>query len=223
MKSNWEETNKHSQYHFDNKIMDPKFDTVINLGRIQADWQQELADAIADAPPVSWRTRNPNYKLRPEEEYLSEEYDLEKIGMPKDYKVTNLTYNVAPVFQRISDLFCLEDTMTRIHVQHPGQVWNLHIDKLAKWNPNNLDSIFRVFIALTNWQQGHFWSYGNHIHAGWLAGDIHTFDWQNVPHCTANAGITPRVTLQITGVRTQGTEEFLKHLFHSSPMQICSI
>lgn len=212
MKSSWEETKSRSLYHFDNKKIDPRFDTVVNLGHIQANWRQELAAAIKDAPPVSWRTRNPNYKSRSDEEFQAEEYDLEQIGIPKDYKVTNLTYEVAPVFQTISDLFCLEDAMTRVHVQHPGQVWNLHIDKLAKWNPSNLDSVFRVFIALTDWQPGHFWSYGNYVHTGWTAGDVHTFDWQNVPHCTANAGMSPRVTLQITGVKTKNTHEFLVKL-----------
>lgn len=220
MKSSWEETKKQSLYHFDNTKIDPRFDTVIRLGKIKADWQQELAEAIKDAAPVSWRTRNPNYKSRPEEEFQAEEYDLEQIGMSKDYKVTNLTYSVAPVFQQISDLFCLEDAMTRVHVQHPGQVWNLHIDKLAKWNPNNLDSIFRAFIALTDWQQGHFWSYGNYVHTGWRAGDVYTFDWQNVPHCTANAGHYPRATLQITGVITEKTKGFLSELQSVTEYQI---
>jgi hypothetical protein len=41
---------------------------------------------------------------------------------------------------------------------------------------------------------------------------VTTFDWQNVPHATANAGHVPRATLQITGIQTAQTEEFLKQL-----------
>jgi hypothetical protein len=46
----------------------------------------------------------------------------------------------------------------------------------------------------------------------WAAGEVTTFDWLNVPHCTANAGLSPRVTLQITGIRTKQTEDFLRIL-----------
>ena len=65
---------------------------------------------------------------------------------------------------------------------------------------------------MTDWEQGHFWSYGNHIDTQWRAGDVSTFDWQNLPHSTANAGHNPRVTLQLTGVVTEKTTEFLSRL-----------
>lgn len=220
MISNWESTKERSKYHFNNFKIDPKYDTIIHLGKIATDWQDSIEQSIKLSKPVSWRTRTQEGKSRPEEEYLSEEYDLEKIGMPKDYKVTNLTYNVHPVFKKISDEFGLENSMVRVHVQYPGQVWNLHLDKLEKWAPNNPDSVIRVFIALTDYEQGHFWSYGNYIHAGWKRGEIHTFDWQNVPHCTANAGHNPRATLQITGLKTDITEKFLQTLKRYQELRI---
>jgi hypothetical protein len=43
-------------------------------------------------------------------------------------------------------------------------------------------------------------------------GDVTTFDWKNVPHCTANAGHVPRATLQITGIKTDKTLRFLADL-----------
>jgi hypothetical protein len=70
----------------------------------------------------------------------------------------------------------------------------------------------RYFVQLTDWQQGHFWSYGNYQWSRWQAGNVSTFDWHNVPHATANAGHVPRVTLQITGIKTDKTEEFLQSL-----------
>jgi hypothetical protein len=212
--SNWEITKQRSQYHFDTAIMDPRWDTVQQLGHIEPNWQQELADAVAASVPVTWRTRGRDTDplKRASEEYDQEDHDLEQQGYGRDYVVTNLNYDLAPVFQRIADQFGLEKSMARIHVQHPGQVWNLHLDKLEKWMPADPAQVVRYFVQLTDWQPGHFWSYGNYAWSGWYAGDVSTFDWINVPHATANAGHVPRVTLQITGIKTAATTEFLKTL-----------
>jgi hypothetical protein len=212
--SNWEITKQRSQYHFDTAIMDPRWDTVQQLGHIEPNWQQELADAVAASVPVTWRTRGKDTDplKRASEEHDQEDHDLEQQGYGRDYVVTNLNYDLAPVFQRIADQFGLEKSMARIHVQHPGQVWNLHLDKLEKWMPADPAQVVRYFVQLTDWQPGHFWSYGNYAWSGWYAGDVSTFDWINVPHATANAGHVPRVTLQITGIKTAATTEFLKTL-----------
>jgi hypothetical protein len=102
--------------------------------------------------------------------------------------------------------------MERIHVQQPGEVWNLHIDKLQKWSPEDPTKIGRYFVQLTDWQPGQFWEYGNHHWNQWRAGDVSTFDWANMPHSTANAGHHPRVTFQLTGVITDQTRRFLASL-----------
>jgi hypothetical protein len=214
IESNWELTKKRSQYHFDNSTIDSRWDTVQHLGHVQPVWTTELASAIAAAYPVTWRTRGKpgDEKVRSTEEHDREEYDLESYGMDRNYTVTNMNYNIAPVFQTIADQFCLEDCMTRIHVQQPGQVWNLHLDKLEKWMPVDPTQVVRYFVQLTDWQPGHFWNYGNYMWSGWQAGDVSTFDWINVPHSTANAGHVPRATLQITGIKTTATSKFLNTL-----------
>jgi hypothetical protein len=104
--------------------------------------------------------------------------------------------------------------MVRLHVQHPGQVWNLHIDKLDKWCPDDPSKVSRYMIQLTDWEPGQFWSYGNYNYHQWRAGDLTSFDWMNVPHSTANASHHPRVTLQITGVRTDATDDFIEVVRH---------
>jgi hypothetical protein len=214
MNSDWELTKKRSQYHFDNRIMDPKWDTVHHLGNIKIDWATELQSVIDNSKPVTWRTRGKENDplTRPDQDHDREEYDLERIGMGKDYVVTNLNYELPPLFQRIADQFALDNSMARIHVQTPGQVWNLHLDKLEKWMPADPTQVVRYFVQLTDWQPGHFWSYGNYMWSGWRAGDVSTFDWLNVPHSTANAGHHPRVTFQLTGVMTERTQEFLAHM-----------
>jgi hypothetical protein len=106
--------------------------------------------------------------------------------------------------------------MDRIHVQKPGQLWHLHIDKLYKWFPEDPSRIGRYFIQLTNWQPGQFWEYGNFHWNQWRAGSVTSFDWKNLPHSTANAGFHPRVTLQLTGIITEKTQEFLRALTTSA-------
>lgn len=215
--SSWEETKKRSQYHFDSRTIDPLYDTVTYLGSFAPAWADELQQIIDNSKAVTWRTRgNPN-KPRPESELSAEDYDLERFGYGADYEISNINWEIPQVLQRVSRRFALDDAMTRIHVQHPGQVWNLHLDKLEKWSPQNPDSVARYMIQLTDWQPGHYWSYGNYQHSGWSAGDVTTFDWQNVPHSTANAGHTPRVTLQVTGIVTDQTRNFLRELRARSP------
>lgn len=214
--SNWELTKARSKYHFDRDRWNPKWDRVEKLGHIAPNWTTELGEAIKAAYPVTWRTRGkPDDTLvRPSIEHDQEEYDLEQQGYGKDYVVTNMNYNVPKVFQDIAAPFGLEQCMTRIHVQLPGQVWNLHLDKLEKWMPEDPSQVVRYFIQLTDWEMGHFWNYGNYQWWGWRAGDVTTFDWWNVPHSTANAGHHPRATLQLTGIRTNKTEDYLEFLQH---------
>ena len=212
MNSSWDETKKRSKYHFDYTRFDPEQDRVITLGYIFPTWEKEVEKIVAESKSATWRTRGAGGKARPEAELAAEDYDLEREGYGADYVITNLNWNIPPVLQAIADRFALDDVMIRIHVQQPGQVWNHHLDKLEKWNPENPDSVLRVQIQLTNWMPGQYWSYGNYQHSMWQAGDVTTFDWQNIPHATANASHGPRVTLQVTGVKTAATEAYLKEL-----------
>jgi hypothetical protein len=212
MKSSWEETKKRSQYHFDHTRFDPRQDCVILLGYIEPNWSDELDEIVNKSKSATWRTRGAVGKSRPEEELAAEDYDLEREGYGADDVITNLNWDIPPVLQAVADKFALDDVMSRIHVQMPGQVWNYHLDKLEKWNPENPDSVLRVQIQLTDWMPGQFWNYGNYVHSMWRAGDVTTFDWQNIPHATANASHGPRVTMQVTGVKTAATDQYLAEL-----------
>jgi hypothetical protein len=214
MKSSWDYTKAQSQYHFDSTIMDPAYDTVIRLGRISPTWDTDLADIVSKSKPATWATRG--YKGEgvevPSADLEAERHDIERVGADPDMIITHLNWVIPDSLQKISDLFGLDDCMNRIHVQRPGEVWNLHIDKLQKWCLEDPSRIMRIMIQLTDWQPGQFWAYGNYHYNQWRAGDVTTFDWANVPHSTANAGHHPRVTFQITGVRTATTDKFLEEL-----------
>ena len=45
--SNWEYTKVTSRYHFDPYQTDPRWDTVIGLGRFSGDWDGEVDDIIS--------------------------------------------------------------------------------------------------------------------------------------------------------------------------------
>jgi hypothetical protein len=214
MKSNWETSKARSDYHFNPGRKDNPMDVVQYLGHVTPNWEADLAGIIANAKPATWATRG--YKGEgieaPPEELAAEEYDMSRVGIPTDMLITHLNWQIPDSLQKLSDSIGLENCMNRIHVQLPGELWNLHIDKLYKWAPEDPDSVMRIMIQLTDWQLGQFWEYGNYHYNQWRAGDVTTFDWQNIPHSTANAGYHPRVTFQLTGIRTEKTEQFLQQL-----------
>jgi hypothetical protein len=216
--SNWEIQKSKSSYHFDTTLNDPRYDTVIDLGSFIGEWHTEVEDAISSARPATWRNRSKSEK--PNKLVEAEEYDLEAAGADPNMIFSHLEYSLAPVFQKMVDTIGLSNDESRVHVQWPGQVFVKHIDKLEKFNPEDPSKIMRVMIMLTDWDQGHFNQYGNFTYQGWKAGDIHTFDWKNVPHSSANAGLTPRVSLLTTGIITNKTLEFLDKLRLDSTIEI---
>ena len=212
--SSWDKLKEKSDYHFDPKINDRQEDVLTFLGQLVSNWDDELEQILADARPANWETRGFKGEgvMVPKPELVEEEYDLERIGVDPKVIITDLAWKLGPKLQALSDRFGLKDCMERIHVQRPGQLWHLHIDKLYKWFPEDPDQVMRIFIQLTDWQPGQFWEYGTYHHRGWRAGEVTTFDWQNLPHSTANAGFHPRVTLQLTGIKTEKTQEMLDWL-----------
>ena len=214
MKSNWEESKKRSRYHFDPQRRDQAHEVIEHLGRLDPVWLDDINEIVANSKPATWETRG--YKgegvLPPREDLQAEEYDLTRAGMAVNTTITHLNWQLPPSLQLLAADFGLDDAMHRIHVQQPGEVWNLHIDKLQKWNPDAWNNVLRIFVQLTDWQPGQFWEYGNYHWNQWRAGDVSTFDWHNTPHCTANAGYHPRVTFQLTGCITEKTRDFLEVL-----------
>jgi len=213
-KSSWDKLKEKSTYHFDNTIVDKKKDVLVELGHIDGDFSREVKKIVKESKAANWETRG--FKGEgvavPSPELKDEEYDLARVGVDPKVVITNLAWKLPKKLQAISDMFAFEDTMNRIHVQQPGQLWHQHIDKLYKWFPEDPSKVMRVFIQLTNWEMGQYWQYGTYNWSHWQAGNVTTFDWQNIPHSTANAGFHPRVTLQITGIATDKTNAFLKEL-----------
>jgi len=214
MKSSWDSTQHRSTYHFDSTRKDIPESVLTQLGRVNPTWLGDIADIVANSKPATWETRG--YKGEdvppPREDLLAEEYDIARVGADPKMIITHLNWHIPDSLKWITEAFALDDCMERIHVQRPGEVWNLHIDKLQQWSPEDPSRVGRYFVQLTDWQPGQFWEYGNYHWNQWRAGDISTFDWANIPHSTANAGHHPRVTFQLTGVITDKTRDFLLSL-----------
>ena len=214
MISSWDQTKSQSTYHFDSHKIDSKHEVITELGHIAPTWNNDLGAIIKSSRPATWADRG--YKGEgvevPSQDLAAEEYDIARVGADPNQTISHLSWRLPDSLQTIVDAFGLDDCMARIHVQRPGELWHRHIDKLQKWSPDDPSQVLRVFEQLTDWQPGQFWEYGNYHWTHWRAGSVTTFDWANMPHCTANAGHDVRVTLQITGVITGQTREYLRSI-----------
>ena len=114
--------------------------------------------------------------------------------------------------KNIADLFGLAKGDFKLITQMPGEVSLLTTDDLSHLNSEFTSTVTRIFVHLEDWELGQFNSYDDYIHNQWKAGDVMTYDWHKIQHCSANAGSKPRNTLQITGVYTEKTTEFINRL-----------
>ena len=129
-----------------------------------------------------------------------------------------------PFFKMLEAIGMYDVHLMRIHIQRLGQVTPFHIDQQMRyarpqWRKRWLDAgadknplkLRRVLIALTDWDIGHVWQFGNTYYSGYDAGECVVYDWCNMPHATANMGYTPRITLQATGFMNETFEDLLKN------------
>lgn len=217
--SSWAWTRAHSEYHFNNNIQDQYGDWFEILGTFQGDWSTERDNLIAGSRPVTWASRK-YYDLikRISPMLTQEEYDIQQAGVdPTTLELTNIVddWEEYPTLYKMMDYFGLEvlgpelGMKKRAHIQLTGQMFNYHIDKLWDRCPEDPERVCRITIMLDDWQPGQFYMYGNYLYSKWKAGEAHIFDWASVPHATANASNSPRVTLQVTGLKTNRTREIL--------------
>lgn len=215
--SNYEWSKSVSRYHFDDAVVDKPGEWFQEIGNIRGEWNDEVKQIIVDTPERTWATRkSENEKNR----FLAMELnDIAQGGGDPEAVISKLGYNVEdyPKINRIADFFELESVQKRLHVQLTGQLWHLHIDKLYHIDKIHPENVVRISIMLTDWTQGHIYQYGTTYYSHWKAGDVHVFDWMNTPHSTANTSYKPRVTLQLTGLKTAKTNEILNNAPYNFP------
>jgi len=217
--SSWDWCKDHSRYHFDNNRVDQPGEWFSYLGQFQGDWSAELSHIInTPLNSITWATRkySPYYDhadgTQEQSKMLAqEEYDLVVTGAGADLKLTDVVEktNFGPTLTQMSEYFGLENAWCRLHVQQPGQMFNLHIDKLYDHCPSDPDRVCRILIFLADWEMGQFFCHGTHNLTQWKAGTAITFDWANVPHASANASRHMRPLMILTGVKSATTDKLL--------------
>ena len=89
------------------------------------------------------------------------------------------------------------------HLLTPGNYLPLHKDAYGfytnKYGITDIDKIYRYIMFLEDSQPGHLLTIGNTVYSEWKAGDVKSFTGAT-SHSATNLGMTPRYTLQITGV-----------------------
>ncbi len=174
------------------------------ITRFQGNWNNELEQVKILAQPKTWGTRGKQY--HPDHpDLVAEENDLKAAGMATDTVIFRKHFEFEGIWKTMIDQLGLVDTKQAFHIQYPGEMLNLHIDKQYEMNedPNR---VARFFIFLEDWKPGHLLQMGTSF-MQWRRGDVVWFDWRNMPHASANAGWEPRCLIQITGTMTRKTEE----------------
>lgn len=220
--SRWEYTKTRSHWHFDNlRPAEPGKDSYTAVGRFVADYTDAIEQCTPKAVASSWSTRNKEKVAGELYSASAEEQDLIRAGAdPKQQVFARAMAGDVAVFKRISDWLGIEDAMITFHNQTTGQMLHTHIDNFAgrKERENsfietdldrNPEIMRRFVIMLSDWQLGQIFQVGNANWTQWQAGDCITWEWQDMPHSTANMGWHDRPMLQITGYVTNRTREVL--------------
>jgi hypothetical protein len=203
--SNWLAGVQQSDYHFDWSRVEMAGHDYKWLGRFVGDWDKELEKIKQLAQPKTWGSRGKKY--HPEHpDLIAEENDLRNAGMSTETVIFRKHFEFEGVWKNMIESLGMTDTKQAFHIQYPGEMLNLHIDKQFEMN-DDYKKVARFFIFLEDWKPGHFVQMGTSF-MQWKRGDLVWFDWKNIPHATANAGWEPRCLIQITGTITQTTQDF---------------
>jgi len=167
-----------------------------------------------------WEFNSQNLVIKSSENLENNKYvDASEVALLKANNFTHgyKEYQADDLSNRIALALGFTDYKAAINIQKPGSIKNLHADSLNGWykdiekfryvpldkslkQPKGMKNLHRVFVALSDWQPGWMWQFGVDHWCNWKKGDVINFDWRNVPHCTANAGYSPRPILKITGI-----------------------
>jgi len=89
------------------------------------------------------------------------------------------------------------DNMSTLFFNNPS-LHSLPFDKERRQPAHKYD-LRRIFVALSDWQDGWIFQMGTKQWACWKKGDVIDFHWRGQPHSTANASFESRALLKISG------------------------
>tara|TARA_R110001592_G_scaffold21052_3_gene85255 strand:+ start:284 stop:985 length:702 start_codon:yes stop_codon:yes gene_type:complete len=214
--TNWNSSRRYSNFHYDPQITDHE-GIKLNFVKFEGDWSEELANTVYDRR-APWNLDELLVK-NVHQEYI--ELGLDRMRLQSMRCVP--TKETHPKIWSMVEATGLKDPLAMIMGQKPGEMQTTHLDVICcnatgeRELTESMDDVefddtsARFFITLTDWKWGQFVHMGNYTWSQWKAGDTMLFDWKNLPHSTANAGLILRPLLKVTGTITPEWEEFIKN------------
>lgn len=194
--------NKHDQLQFEKATTQWDYDAppYSYLGNIGGDWEYHIP-ASEDRIGIQCRFNS-----------------LEKeIHHPLDYTHGYDRHEPDEFCKKIINFLGFTDCyQADVNVQPPNVLKVLHYDNMSTffWNnpslhdlpfdkvkrqPQHRFDLKRIFVALSDWEDGWIFQMGTKQWAGWKKGDVIDFHWRGQPHSTANASFSTRPILKISG------------------------
>lgn len=163
------------------------------FANILGDWSSDLVLKTVRKPRIS--------NLKVEQQNIGG-LDLD------DAWVSSAVTDEYPALQKLLALFQMKNIRANIHVQKPGQMHIIHLDVNDASNKDEYQkecftSIAKFFVMLDDWHAGQVIQLGNLVYTKWRKGDCVYYNWQDIPHGTANFGHVDRPILVVSGERTK--------------------
>ena len=117
--------------------------------------------------------------------------------MSTDTVIFRKYFDFEGIWQKFLKPLALTDIKKAFHIQYPGELINLHIDKQYEMN-DDPSQVARFFIFLEDWKPGHAFGIDDKIIIHWKKYDYYVWD-STVEHWGGNFGSEDRYTLQLTG------------------------
>jgi len=220
-------------WHYDKTSKNTEFTKIAQVG---LDYSKELADIKMQLDSIKQSWNNQSIETIRSEVGKTKEADFnldvlrgqENDKLLAGYSKQKSMYYVKrvdneSVWEKIGEQFGLKNPLVRLHVQFPGDVTVWHADIFAPYHDLLPESaapseytvgqdtnIRRLLIALEDWDWGHCFMFGAQTWSQWKAGDVIYWDFCT-PHCAANMGFTPRISISVTGIRTDAFEQLINN------------
>ena len=194
----------------------------VYLGNIKADYEKILKQiSVIEKKKNYSAVVNSDEKLKKTKEHKRIDSFIDWGYKKEQTKYLQIFSDEYPkLFEKFIKFSKLGNATSSLIKQYPGNIIPWHYDthvtfknkikKEKKLNKNT--QIIRYMVFLTDWDWGHYFCVGNNVVHQWRAGDLIT--WKpHVHHCGSNAGMSPKITLNITGLVQKNSLHTNKTIF----------
>jgi len=162
-----------------------------------------------DLPPIEYKRLTWKEKNNVDDEGRSSVFENQNkkyhlAGYTKDNSKYKQSFEVGPDIISFAQTLFDRCTMSVMY-QMPGQVLPEHVDTfymISKEYGVDPQDCIRVNIFLEDWKSGHYFEINDNPVLQWKRGDAIIIE-KDEPHLSANNGMIPKYTMQITGVKDE--------------------